>query len=323
MSLEVWFLQKTVDFLAFLFFVKIDRILYKKLPCLYFQIRIDYISTVVKHGYPYLGWGVWHAEYGNTMENVQASASDSSVDTEQLEAFVERLYTVALNRSSDPVGKAMWVEQLKNGTNTGANTAWGCFMSQEFLGRNLSDDEFLDVIYRTLFDREPDSVGKAGWLSALNNGVSREYVISGGVNSDEFTALCGKFGVKRGTVTPSQPRDKNLPLTSFVNRLYNKLLDRQGEAAGLNSWCSLILSGASTPKEVAYGCVFSDEFKSKQYSNEIFVEYMYRTFFGREYDEQGKETWLSALNNGMTREEVFNGFADSAEFAQIVKSFGL
>lgn len=155
-------------------------------------IRIDYISTVVKHGYPYLGWGVWHAEYGNTMENVQASATG---DAAQLADFVERLYTVALNRPSDAIGKAAWIASLQNGTKTGADTVWGVVLSDEFKDRSLSDNDFVEVLYKTLFDRSSDSIGKENWLNQLNNGASRETIFNGFVGSDEFAELVRSFGL--------------------------------------------------------------------------------------------------------------------------------
>lgn len=155
-------------------------------------IRIDDISKVVSHGYPYLGWGVWHAEYGNTMENVQASATG---DAAQLADFVERLYTVALNRPSDAIGKAAWIASLQNGTKTGADTVWGVVLSDEFKDRNLSDNDFVEVLYKTLFDRSSDSIGKENWLNQLNNGASRETIFNGFVGSDEFAELVRSFGL--------------------------------------------------------------------------------------------------------------------------------
>ncbi|MEG2596694.1 MAG: DUF4214 domain-containing protein, partial [Ruthenibacterium sp.] len=141
--------------------------------------------------------------------------------------------------------------------------------------------------------------------------------------NSEFQNVCNEFGIKRGSIPAPQPRDKNPNLTAFVNRLYTKLLDRQGEEAGLNNWCAAILSKASTPKKIAHDFVFSKEFELKKLNNEKFVEYMYRAFMGREYDAAGKAAWVKYLQQGKTREDVFNGFADSTEFANITKGFGL
>ena len=48
-----------------------------------------------------------------------------AADETGVEGFVERLYTIALNRASEPDGKAFWVKQLKDKTMTGAEVAHG------------------------------------------------------------------------------------------------------------------------------------------------------------------------------------------------------
>lgn len=160
-------------------------------------------------------------------------------------------------------------------------------------------------------------------MNQLANGVSREFVLRGFANSSEFQALCDAFGIKSGSLSVTQARDKSPNLTAFVNRLYTMLLKRNGDETGLNDWCSRILENRETPKQVAAGFVFSNEFKDAKLSNEEFVNRMYRTFLGREADAAGKADWLNRLAQGQSREKIFDGFADSTEFAGIVASFGL
>ncbi|MEG1323142.1 MAG: DUF4214 domain-containing protein, partial [Ruthenibacterium sp.] len=237
--------------------------------------------------------------------------------------FVERLYSVALGRESDEKGKKDWTGALQGGTITGAQVAANFLLGSEMTGRRLSNEEFLTVIYETFFDRDPDSGGFNTWLGLLNNGVSREFIIAGFANGAEFQKICETFAIKRGDYTSKQARDVNPKLTAFVNRLYTKLLDRGGEEEGLNTWCREILKKTRTPKEVASGFVFSNEFIGRKFDDATYVEYLYRTFMGRDSDVGGKAMWVKYLKDGHSREEVFNGFADSAEFADIVNSFGL
>ncbi|MEG1407937.1 MAG: DUF4214 domain-containing protein, partial [Ruthenibacterium sp.] len=237
--------------------------------------------------------------------------------------FVERLYSVALGRESDEKGKKDWTGALQGGTITGAQVAANFLLGPEMTGRRLSNEEFLTVIYETFFDRDPDSGGFNTWLGLLNNGASREFIIAGFANGAEFQKICDTFAIKRGDYTSTQARDANPKLTAFVNRLYTKLLDRGGEEEGLNTWCREILKKTRTPKEVANGFVFSNEFIGRKFDDATYVEYLYRTFMGRDSDVGGKTMWVKYLKDGHSREEVFNGFADSAEFADIVNSFGL
>lgn len=61
---------------------------------------------------------------------------------------------------------------------------------------NLSNEDFLKVLYQTYFDREPDESGYSKWLSELNNGVTREYVVNTGFScSQEFMNLVASFGL--------------------------------------------------------------------------------------------------------------------------------
>ena len=51
--------------------------------------------------------------------------------------------------------------------------------------------------------------------------------------------------------------------------------------------------------------------------------YLYRAMFGREADDTGLTAWTGSLDQGMSREAVFNGFTGSAEWASICSSYGI
>ena len=121
-----------------------------------------------------------------------------------VEGFIDRLYRVVLERDPDPVGKAHWLELLNNGA-TGADIARGFFFSQEFLARSrqLTDEEFLEILYSTFFDRTPDAGGRAHWLNMMNNGMSRSTVYGGFINSVEWSNLCVRFGIPSGGTAPA------------------------------------------------------------------------------------------------------------------------
>ncbi|MBR6879745.1 MAG: DUF4214 domain-containing protein, partial [Clostridiales bacterium] len=79
----------------------------------------------------------------------------------------------------------------------------------------------------------------------------------------------------------------------------------------------------ATGVSVAFGFIFSPEFQGKGYTNEEYVEIMYSAFFGRKSDPAGKADWLSKMNNGMSREDLFFGFANSKEFFNLCGSYGI
>ena len=153
--------------------------------------------------------------------------------------------------------------------------------------------------------------------------MSRDYVQSGFVNSDEFQELCDAYGINRGEMQVYANRDQNEGLTMFVNRLYVKALGRAGEEKGIEDWTGRILRREETAGNVAKSFFFSDEFTNKRLNDREYVKTLYRTFMDREYDQAGLNDWVSRLAGGAGRETVLSGFVNSEEFGNIMKSYGV
>lgn len=244
-------------------------------------------------------------------------------ETDPVEDFVKRLYTNILQREADPSGLKAWTDVLKSGKEQGAKVAQGFIESPEFQKRNISNAQYLEILYRTFFDREADKAGLDAWLGVLDSGLSRMHVLKGFAESNEFTEICEEYGIIRGNITLTAPMDQNEGVTKFIVRCYRLCLGREADKDGLNSWCAQILSGKNTAKEAAYGFVFSDEFKKKNLSDKEYVKTMYRVFMDREADPAGLDAWVKVLKSGKSREHVFNGFADSGEFKEICAGYGI
>ena len=237
--------------------------------------------------------------------------------------FVERLYTQVLGRGADPSGLEAWSNVLKNKTENGAKVAQGFIDSTEFKSRSLSDEDYIRILYRTFLDRDADASGLAAWKSVLDSGLSRLHVFKGFAESQEFTEICGRYGIERGNAELTAPRDQNEGVTKFVVRCYRLCLGRDADESGLNGWCNAILTGQNTAKQAAHGFVFSDEFKKKNLSDTEYVKTLYRVFMDREADGAGLNAWVKVLRSGKSREHVFNGFADSNEFREICARYGI
>ena len=241
--------------------------------------------------------------------------------------FVKRLYTKALNRNADPSGLNYWTDALKSGNTTAAEATKGFFISKEMTNLKLSDSEFVERCYQVMMDRKSDNGGKNYWLDRLSNGVGREYVLKGFIDSKEFTAICNKYKVTKGNMTVDEARSKNYGITSFVARCYTKALGRKYDVNGLNDWCSKLLS-SSNVKQAAInvagnGFFNSQEFKNKKLDNTQYIKVLYQTFLGREYDKNGLNYWLKELSSGKSKDFVLNGFANSKEFSNIMASYGI
>ena len=254
---------------------------------------------------------------------VQPSQPVQNPQRQNIEAFVKRMYNVALNRDAEYDGLMFWSNGLENYEYDGASIARGFFCSKEFINRNLSNEEFVATLYRTFFNREADPEGWECWTGVLNKGYSRTHVLSGFVNSKEFANLCDSYGIARGTMERDGSNIYNAGVRNFVLRNYTKALGRTGETEGVEYWCHLINTKQKTALDVAQAFFHSKEFREKNLSNEQFVEVCYQTFLDRSSDSAGKEYWLQVLARGKSRDEVMYGFAHSKEFKEIMSRYGL
>ena len=112
-----------------------------------------------------------------------------------LTSFVGRLYNKGLGRTPDANGINDWCDLLILKKRTPKQVATtGFFHSQEFLKKNLSNTEFVKVLYRTFLGREYDSPGLNDWVSLLNKGTSRDTVLAGFADSKEFQKIISDSG---------------------------------------------------------------------------------------------------------------------------------
>lgn len=241
---------------------------------------------------------------------------------EQIRAFCVRLYDYCLDREPDEYGISDWTAKLINNEISGADCGYGFVFSPEYLSKKTSNRNYIEMLYKVFLDRPSDPNGMQYWLNKFEEGHSREYVFSGFVNSDEYTIICSNYGIERGDYESNVPRDVNIGVTQFVQRLYLKALLRKGEDKGINDWCQMINSGKMTFEEVAESFVNSEEFLTYDYNDEDYLKILYSIFLDREADKYGLDHWLEYLESGKTRDDVLPMFSYSAEFTEIIESFG-
>ena len=261
----------------------------------------------------------------NNNNNSNSNNANTSTDNAktQIESFVKRMYTVALSREAENAGLNDWSSKLSNQEIDGAGIANGFVNSAEFKNRNLNNNDYLDVLYRTFFDREADAGGKAYWMGKLQKGISRTEVLSGFVNSQEFSNLCDRFGIARGTMQANGSSIYRPGVRGYVLRMYTKALNRDGETVGVEDWTNRINTKVMSPETVAKSFFSSQEFINRNLNNADYVETLYQTFMDRVSDAGGKQYWINKLNSGMSRQQVLEGFSRSEEFSKIMKRYGL
>ena len=273
---------------------------------------------------------------------------------EEVTAFVKRFYKEVLGRSqadidADTAGINNWTKALSSGSQSGAEVAYGFVNSTEFKNRDLNNDQFVKTMYKAFFDREPDDTGYANWYTSLQNGSkTRLQVFEGFVKSGEFKTLCANYGIDPGTYTaPAKPQDPALKplnvdtsgvdetqLNAFVERLYDKALERPSDAEGKEYWKGCILNGKDDQGReydirtvISKGFLNSQEYKNRDRNNAEFVLDCYAAFFDRNPvgtpDEPNYWNWVQQLNNGLSRQQMIeNGFGNSQEFKNLITSYG-
>ena len=260
--------------------------------------------------------------------------NEMSPSVEKVNDFVKRLYTVCLDREYDEAGLEDWREKLLNRQKSGSEVAYGFIFSKEFKNKNYCNECYVKHLYNAFLGREYDEEGLKYWINELESGKTREYVFNGFVLSKEFGNICEEYGIDRGSGI-SVPQYGTIPtgdcagcgakdnVTLFVTRLYSVCLDREPDEDGLEHNCELLWTHTLTASELARGFVLGKEFSAKEYDNATYVDYLYRVLMDREADEAGRADWISRLDSGVSREEVFYGFAKSREFNNLCNKYGI
>ena len=237
----------------------------------------------------------------------------SSVPTTGTEGFVYRLYKIVHGREPDPVGFRYWVDNLNNGRFTAADVVVRFFDSTEYMQSGRSNDEIVRNCYETMLGRQPDPEGFAYWKEKLDIGMTQDTLLAGFVRSSEFAQISGSYGITPGTITLTNPQDKNFYRTFFVYRLYRNCLGRNPDKTGMAYWCQQLENGLPGV-DIVHKFIFGPECDGFRYDNYAFTEMLYRTIHGRQYDEDGFKYWTNLLNYTASRERVVNRFALGPEF---------
>jgi hypothetical protein len=218
-------------------------------------------------------------------------------------AFVTRLYQTVLLREPDADGLAAHIQNIQQ-FGTVIQTVLALFKSQEFLSQSLSDTQFLDRLYHTFLNRDPDQAGLNAFLNDLTSGLrTRDNLIDIFLDSAEFRT--------QASFLPPQEA-----VTAFVISLYVRILGRGPDQAGLQGFVAQ-LQATRTVLPTVQGFLASPEFLARNTSNTEFVTLLYRVFLNRVPDAGGLMGWVLALSGGMTRDQLVAQFAASPEFQAI------
>ncbi|MCQ2466697.1 MAG: DUF4214 domain-containing protein [Clostridia bacterium] len=107
-----------------------------------------------------------------------------------------------------------------------------------------------------------------------------------------------------------------LNLDNFIYRLFVLILEREPNQSENDYWQNRFMMGLSG-SDCAYEFFISNEYAILQDTDEEYVTKLYLVFLDREPDTDGFNYWINQLNNGSSRDEIFDGFANSVEWADL------
>lgn len=235
----------------------------------------------------------------------QPSAPDNPITITDQRSEVARLYLAYFLRQPDEDGFEYWVGVRRSGRSL-ADISTDFATSGEFTSRygSLSNRQFVELVYRNVLLRAPDTEGWNHWASALDRGVPRGTIMLGFSESIEFRNR-----------TASQVQ--GIEAVGPVGRLYRAYFLRSPDDAGLAYWTNTGLPLAAVSEQFAQSTEFRNRYGTLD--DRAFVTTAYRNVLLREPDVGGLNHWLNILRRGTGRGAVMLGFSNSPEFITRVR----
>ena len=142
------------------------------------------------------------------------------------------------------------------------------------------------------------------------------YVMCGFVHATEYRQLCQSYGITAGTLSLFEPRDVHPQLAKFVGRFYQYFLDRSSDSVGINHWVNLLSSHGASGSDIVMGFIESREFEAHRFSDDTYVQRLYRALLDRQADPVGLADWTNRLRT-QNRRSIALGFIGSYEFQDL------
>lgn len=228
-------------------------------------------------------------------------------------ASIFRLYRAVFGRDPDLNGHQHWTRAVAIGQMTLFDVTTSFVAAQEFQLRygDVTNVQFLTLLYRNVLDREPDAKGLASWLDLLDNGTPRARAVTLFSESPEH---------QNKTVQALAAFEEGGDITTWaddVYRLYVAIFDREPDSGGFLSWTADLATGRQSFPDVIRSFMSSPEFQltyGGATDNAAFVTLLYNNVLKRAPEPGGLAGWLSRMDDGMSREDVVAQFMASAEF---------
>ena len=156
----------------------------------------------------------------------------------------------------------------------------------------------------------------------MNDGVSKNYILSGFINAQEFNDLCSAYGITRGDILLTEARDQNRELSAYITHLYTNCLGRTPSSDELNAWTGDVLNHRVIAKELASAFFNSNTYLNKNTSDETYITDLYTALLGRQPSSEDISNWMDILKTN-SRDYVLEQLLMSPEGRELFTQLGI
>ncbi len=242
-------------------------------------------------------------------------------EKDEADLFVEDCYMKILGRTASEAEIKKKADAIRSGNITAGEILYGFFFSAEYLNKDVSDQEYVDTLYKAVLNRNADSTGRAGRLKELEYGFTRRYLLQQMVSSGEFAGLCGEKGLEAGTVRLTDTLDKNPAEAKYVYELYKNILSRKPDRKGQISNVEYLLANGAKPLIVRF--FRSGEYTGKKDKAEDFIRKGYLSSLRRNAEASAVTSRKEMLDNGLSEMYVLRSILNSAKFSKKTSAYGV
>ncbi len=202
--------------------------------------------------------------------------------------WLDNLYHDVLGRDPSYDEWNAWSQSVDQGIFTPAQVATLFLSSPEYRGG------IINQLYQQYLGRDVDPAGLNFWLSVWQANDGPETVQAGIIGSAEYYHTAGQ-------AHPDLSAD-----AAWVTALYQNILHREVDAAGLAFWVNYIQTHSK--QSVVIGFVTSNEYRLG------LIQGWFSDYLGRTLDAGGANYWLVQMQLGASQESIQVGILSSAEY---------
>lgn len=225
-------------------------------------------------------------------------------------AKILRLFDAGLDREPGEVEYEQLLARI-NGGETINQLAASLVASEEFVARygQLTNEQFIQQLYRFALNRVGESDGVAGWVALLQGGAKRGDVLLAFSETIEHVALTASE-LARGLWVGNET-------ARIAARMYDAAFDRLPDS-GITGWIEFLKGGQSV-LAMADAFIQAPEFAQRfgNLSDREFIEQLYLVALNRPGDPAGIQAGVDFLAAGNSRAQVLESFSESAEHVRL------